>query len=142
MANYVCVTRTNYFRVKDEEIFTNLMKRVVADETVDVWRTVSDDGTLYFGFGLYGSIYGLHGEDAEEDDDADIDEFFDALSKCVADDDAIIVMESGHEKMRYVIGRATVITSKKGGDIDVTTEAVRLARQLLGNPDWETRTDY
>ena len=42
MANYEGVTRTNYFKVTDEDAFVQLMERCVTDdiESVDVWNGV------------------------------------------------------------------------------------------------------
>ena len=115
MANYSCTIRTNYFRVKDEDSFRELMSRVYGSEdSVDIFERRDNNGTLYFGFGCYGGIGGLRNAASDEDDDADesaYDEFLDKLQKCVAEDDAIIIFEAGSEKLRYVTGEATIITS-------------------------------
>lgn len=60
----------------------------------------------------------------------------------VAEDDAVIIMESGNEKLRYVTGCATIITSKGVDGVDVVDIAIQKARELLGNPTWDSQCDY
>lgn len=144
----ISLIRTNYFRVKDEESFRNLMARVYGcEDTVDFWPAKDKDGNTVFGFGCYGGISGVR--NAEEDEDGDVeetsyDEFLDGLQKCVAEDDAIIILESGNEKLRYVTGYATIITSKDIQTLDLTTMAKETAATMLNNPEseWTTVCEY
>ena len=70
MANYRCVVRTNYFHVKDEEKFRELMSRVYGEEdTVSLWTENDPNGKTMFGFGCYGSISGLRNSQEDEDED-------------------------------------------------------------------------
>ena len=80
------------------------------------------------------------GED--EDSEADFDAFLDLLQTFVADDDAIIILESGHEKLCYVVGSAYIITKDRCDCLDISDLAVKYAAQLLGNPEWTTICDY
>jgi len=111
MANYTCATRTNYFRVNDAENFKAFMARAYGTEDrVDLWEEKDKDGNTVYGFGTFGSIAGLRAaSDEDEEDDCDYDAFVDGIQKFVAPDDAIIILESGHEKLRYVTGSALVI---------------------------------
>lgn len=141
MANYYCVTRSNYFRVKDEAQFREVMDRVICDEDcLDIWEDNSGV-TKQFGFGGYASILGIVEADGDPDD-YDYDTFVEELSKCVADDDAIIILEAGHEKLRYVTGLATVITSKGAKHLDIDCVAMNCARELLNNRGWYTSVNY
>lgn len=146
MANYCCAVRTNYFRVKDEDAFRELMSRAYGSEdTISLWEKTTGDGAKLFGFGCYGGIGGVRNAQVDEDDDADetaYDEFVDELQKCVASDDAIIIMESGSEKLRYVIGQATIITEKDCQYIGIDQESMQRARQMLDNPGWCTACCY
>lgn len=143
MANYCCVTRTNYFHVKDPDAFREFMGRVVAEDSVDVWEEDDGKGNIVFGFGCYGNIFGVNTEPNNDDDgEFDWEEFVHGLSKHVADDDAIIIMESGNEKMRYVVGSATVITKKDWEYMEIAPIAVQRASELLKNPNWRTKVDY
>ena len=105
MANYYGMVRTNYFHVKDEEQFRALMAKTAGDEDgIELWDDEQDkDGNQLFGFGVYGGIAGVLNDDGEYDDDS-YDRFMDGLKECVADDDAILIFEAGHETLRYVGG--------------------------------------
>ena len=144
MANYTCATRTNYFRVNDAESFKAFMARAYGTEDrVDLWEEKDKDGNTVYGFGTLGSIAGLRAvSDEDEEDDCDYDAFVDGIQKFVADGDAIIILESGHEKLRYVAGGALVITKDQCEYLDISDEAKKLAAKLLGNPEWATKCEY
>jgi hypothetical protein len=142
MANYYCVMRTNYFRVKDEEKFLELMENVCSGEDeLQIWSETDAEGAKRFGFGAYDSIRGINLQ-GDQDEDPDYDAFITALQDCVADDDAIIIMEAGHEKLCYVGGSAEVITSQGHDYINITDSAVKMAKEMLNAPDWATKCDY
>lgn len=143
MANYCCATRTNYFKVKNEEKFMDFMKNVHGGEDdIQIW-TRESNGTKYFAFGCYGGISGWNDTD-DEDYDWDIayDNFTNGLSRLVTEDDAIIIFESGNEKLRYLTGDAMIITSKDTAYININNAATKKASDMLGNPSWETRLNY
>lgn len=142
MANYNCAIRTNYFRVKDGSKFKKLMESVCAEDRVDVWEELRGDG-WYYGFGCYGSIYGvMETSDIEEDDDASYGKFIDDLMEVVADDDAIVIFEAGNEKLRYVVGSVEVITSKNYTYCSMEDYALSIARNMLQDQDWQTKCTY
>ena len=149
MANYYGNTRTNYFHVKDEAAFREFMGKVAGDEDgIDLWDDEKDDqGNTLFGFGLYGCIAGIpipvldeNGQDTGETEN-DFDAFTDGLQQHVAEDDAIIIFEAGHEKLRYVGGGAVIITAKDTKYIDLQTAACKKAAELLQNEKWTTRCE-
>ena len=146
MANYLCSVRTNYFRVKNEAEFRELMSRVYGSEdSVDLWEETDDAGNHLFGFGCYGGISGVINAREDEDEDADetsYDEFISCLQKCVADDDAIIIFEVGNEKLRYLVGQALMITVKGIENISLKDMATQLAAGMLENDNWQTQCEY
>ena len=144
MAYYYCVVRTNYFHVKDSEKFEKLMNSAYGSEDeVDIWREKDDQGNLVFGFGVYGGIAGIFNDDEDpEDADDPLDNFLHGLQNCVAEDDAVIIFEIGHENLRYLVGNAIVITSKKIEYCDISEWAQAKGAELLGNQNWETRCEY
>lgn len=146
MANYSCIIRSNYFHVKDEDKFKELMERVYGSEDgVRLFEDKDADGKPVFGFGTFGGIAGLRNSKDDEDEDADesaYDEFIDQLQECVAVDDAVIILESGSEQLRYIVGSATIITSKGYEYLNITQIAKQRAAQMLGTPDWETKCEY
>ena len=148
MANYYGNTRTNYFHVKDEAAFREFMGKVVGDEDgIELWIRQDAQGNTLFGFGVYGCISGIpvpvlddNGENTGETEN-DFDAFTDGLQQHVAEDDAIIIFEAGHEKLRYVGGGATIITAKTIKYIDLQTAACKKAAELLQNDKWTTRCE-
>ena len=144
MANYESATRTNYFRVKDPAAFREFMSRVYGSDEVQLWEEKDLNDTVQFGFGVYGGISGFCPSEDEEDDDSDYDydAFLDELQRHIADDDAVIIMEGGNEKLRYVVGSATIVTSKTIEYLGIKELAEKQVRKLLNNPDWLTRCEY
>lgn len=146
MANYCCTIRTNYFHVKDADAFREFMSRVYGSEdSVELWEEKDKNGETVFGFGVYGGISGVRNSSDDDDEDFDetaYDEFIDGLQKHVRSDDAVIILESGNEKMRYVIGSATIITSDGYEYRNITDYAVERASKRLNNDKWTTRCDY
>lgn len=96
-----------------------------------------------FGFGCYGGIAGIRDTDNDEDlEETAFDRFLEKLQKCVAEDDAVIIMEAGSEKMRYVVGTALILTSKVCECMDVAELAKKRAAELLAIPSWRTKLMY
>lgn len=148
MANYYAATRTNYFRVKDADEFREFMSHVYGTEDrIELWEKKDMEDQLVFGFGTNSSIAGFRdcSSDMDEDeanDECDYDAFVEKLQTFVADDDAIIIFESGHEKLRYVTGTALVITSDCYGYLDIADLAVKHAAAMLKDPQWNTTCSY
>lgn len=142
MANYNCVVRTNYFHVKDVEAFKRMMDQVVGSEDeVSLWEENDQEENPIFAFGCYGGIAVLPNESDDEIDDDSYNRFTDELQKCVAENDAVIIMESGHEKIRYVTGSAFIITSNATKYLDVETLALEATKKMVGT-EFVTRLDY
>lgn len=81
--------------------------------------------------------------DEYPDDDGcgNCDKFYEELQKILPDDEAVILMESGNENLRYVTGTATVITSKEVRFLDMSHIAIETASKMLGK-EFETQLDY
>lgn len=142
MANYVGYTRTNYFHVTDADGFRNFMSTVyAAEDTIAIWDVKDADGNQMFGFGCYSSIIGLADGD-DEDCEYDYDGFIDGLKKYIADRDACIIFEAGHEKLRYLVQDACIVTNKESKYIQLPDIAIEKVAEMLGNPDWDTKYQY
>lgn len=131
MASYVCAIRTNYFRVTEEEKFRNLIDEFLSGSCEVFTRTDVNSNKLV-GFGSDENI------NWPEDDTG----FVSGLQECLAEDDSIIVLEVGHEKLRYLVGTATIITRSSIETIDLTSLAISKAAEMLGNPDYTTCCEY
>lgn len=53
-----------------------------------------------------------------------------------------ILMESGYEKLRYVVGQATVVTREKMRFCDISNWSLKAAREMLGDPEFCTKCEY
>ena len=133
MANYSATIRTNYFSVKDPTALRELIDSVEAEDTVSLFMTKLPDGSMQYGFGCYGSLFGIQDS---------LDAFYEALQELVCENDAILIFEVGYEKLRYVVGCCTVITSTKMQHIYIQQQALELAAKLLNRPNYNTRLDY
>lgn len=131
MASYVCAIRTNYFRVTEEEKFRNLIDEFLSGSCEVFTRTDVNSNKLV-GFGSDENI------NWPEDETG----FFSGLQECLAEDDSIIVLEVGHEKLRYFVGAATIITRSSIETIDLTSLAISKAAEMFGNPDYTTCCEY
>ena len=83
MANYIATTRTNYFRVTDESRYSELFDKLCCKDDIADF-TENKNGIIYHGFGAYGTIDYLVG------DEYDWDEFITELKKILPDDEAFI----------------------------------------------------
>jgi hypothetical protein len=158
MANYYGKTRTNYFSVTDEVKFREIIAACKASEDeVHSIDNEKEGDERKVGFYCDGSIQGLpyklvddepvvtfDEDDAEEDLDNEISGnfFYDALQELLVDGDAIIVTEVGSEKMRYLLGCCLVITKNDMQHVDLGAKALKLARNMLGNPGFTTQNEY
>lgn len=143
MANYYGVTRTNYFKVTNEDAFVELMDRCKSDdfEGVSVWTNESEDGAKTYGFGCYGCFEGIKvGED--EDAECDFSAFVSELQKLLPEGEAVIITHAGHEKLRYIGGGVTVITKDKVEYRYLSKIGLNLAKEMLDNPNWVTQNEY
>lgn len=140
MANYHCAIRTNYFHVKDSELFRQFMSRVYgADGSIELWEEKDADGQTAFAFGADGGISGLR--DALDVDEAGYDAFICGLQQHIREDDAVIILESGQEKLCYLVGSAEIITCGDHEYLDISDLAQARAATMLGNPEWQTQFD-
>lgn len=131
MANYECASRTNYFRVTDEEKYQELFGKFTDNIVQDFSKEI--DGIIYHGFGAYDSVeYCL---------ECDFNVFIKELRKILPEDEAFILFESGNEKLRYVTGVAYVCTRHNEKCFDLNTLAVQHAKNILGD-DFQTETCY
>lgn len=132
MGNYSGVLRTNYFRVFDEDQFEDLMDKVEVDDArgLEVTSVLDKDGERLYRFGGYGAIIGIPDASGNFGDDA-YDNFLQALQNYVAVDDAIIIMEIGHEKLNDVYASATIVTCDDTDFIDLQDISATRAADLL-----------
>lgn len=142
MANYYSCSRTNYFRVTDEEKYKSLFENLVGGEDEVHDFSKEENGVRYHAFGAYGSIDYVVSLNGGEDYDYDFDLFLEELQKILPDDEAFIYMESGYEKLRYITGLSVIVTKDKIESLDIRNAALEKARKMLGNPKFNSRLEY
>ena len=143
MANYNATTRTNYFSVKNEVRLREIIESVIGDDDVVLFEQETD-GSKKYGFGCYGAIHGIAESNTDDDYDAeyDLNALYKALQGVLCEDDAIILMEAGSEKLRYVAGLCTVITHNDVRFIDMRDVVLEKAREMLSDPTYSTQLEY
>lgn len=142
MANYACASRTNYFRVTDEDAYAKLFENLRSEFGVEDFTETDKDGVVWHGFGSYSTIdYVEPCEDEDEDNDPDFNLFAKQLQEILPENEAFVLLEVGNEKLRYVTGYATIITKNNIRFIDLTETARNECKKLLGS-DFETKMEY
>lgn len=136
MANYIGTSRTNYFRVTNEQKYNELINNLICEDNIHDF-TEERNGILYHGFGAYDSIEYME----NEYDDYDFNKFLKELQKILPDNEAFIYFEAGHENLRYVSGFVLVCTNKEIKSMSLDVWAKEQAKKLLGS-DFETQTSY
>lgn len=139
MANYYGVGRTNYFAVKDGEAF----KADMAALPVEVITREDENGETLYGFmdanpdgaGLdWSRFIELEDENGEPfHTDIDID-WTGLLASHLKDGWVAIIMETGAEKYRYMMGYAIAVNSKgETREVNLDREIMRLSEELGSN---------
>ena len=137
MANYTATARSNYFAVKDAEAF----KEWCATRGLDVWQG-SDDNAARFAIapGIQSDCGGWPELKGDENEPAD--DLCESLAQHLREGEVAILLELGHEKLRYLVGAATAVHSS-GRRIDLTlAEIYTQAREAFGEAAVITEANY
>lgn len=139
MANYEQTVRSNKFKIKSDK--KEDLKKILDNLSgEDIYTNIieKEDG-IYGWIGCYGSLTGLNVENYYLDNkdlinkykDDEHNAMIDELQKIVDKDSAIIIIDAGHEKLRFVGGGSLVITNKDAVYIDIEDIAIKTAKQML-----------
>uniref|UniRef100_UPI0026075659 hypothetical protein n=1 Tax=uncultured Halomonas sp. TaxID=173971 RepID=UPI0026075659 len=104
MANWYGTARSNYFKVKDADAF-----KAFADSVNLNWHAGPDDSFMISGDddGSWPSYY----YDEKRDEDVDLDLVCE-ISQHLQDDQIVVLMEAGAEKLRYITGYAVAFNKQ------------------------------
>jgi hypothetical protein len=143
MANYIAATRTNYFKVTDEEKLCALLDKCTTDEddSVVLCPKIENDGSKTFSFYCEGALMGIAIGD-EDSPEYDFEEFIRELQSILPDDEAVIITEVGREKMRYLVGEARIITKNDFSFLSLDVLSRNAACDMLKNSNWTTQNNY
>jgi hypothetical protein len=109
MANYYGNARSNYFHVKDEEAFLAAMEKL---PDIEIHRSNNDEGAFcILGCNADGAGWTQWMWDEEIEDDVEVD-LPGVVSEHLVDGEVAIFMETGSEKLRYLVGWAEAINSE------------------------------
>ena len=135
MANYYEQSRSNYFKVKNKAAFRAFLERFGgAVEPIE-----DDQGRV--GFLAQEGIPATYMPDDASSEAEEVD-FVSELAGHLADHEVMIVMGTGYEKMRYLVGYAIAINNQKKRRAVDLAGIYELARQLTGKPKRITRAEY
>jgi len=135
MANYYEQCRSNYVKVKDKEAFRAFLDRFGGA----VMMIEDDKGRV--GFLAEEGMPSTYMPDNSGTEPDDVD-FVEELAAHLANHEVMIVMGTGYEKMRYLVGYAIAINNKKERrEIDLA-QIYELAKQVTRKPKRITRAEY
>lgn len=145
MANYIAKSRTNWFRVTDEEQFQKLCAELVGGEDAIEFCEEGDDEGLWHMFYCHDTIscypkdvrfeedVAIDPETGEEADTFPIDGWIEDLRKVLHPNDPFAYFEIGSEKMRYLVGYAFLATRETPVEcIDIQNWVLERSREILG----------
>ena len=135
--DYSCVSRTNYFRVTDEDRLAEIISNAFTSsgEEIEFFSDTNANGKTIWGFAAYGSIDGYRNfftGDVDSDFDMDFYSFAKDLQEILADDDVIIIQEVGHEGLRYVTAIAWVISKTEVRTLDLADLTISTCEEMSG----------
>ena len=64
------------------------------------------------------------------------------LQKIIPKDEAFIFTEIGHEKLCYLTGYSIIVTKGKIEMIDLRSDSISKAREMLENDKFDTQLEY
>ena len=148
MANYKERTRTNYFHVTDEKRYQELFGRLKGEEDKVLDFTKTDEyGRLFHGSEAtapliitqnltcanckYAEECGKTEDCKEECEAADFDEFVSEMQKILPEDETMIVITSGYEKLRSLLGLLSWFQEQKPHGKISTTGRLKKQKKWL-----------
>jgi hypothetical protein len=142
MANYYAATRSNYFRVKDAAGF----EKMCGDLHLEFWtKTFAEHpgDTFYAISADTGDCGGWPSSRLDEatDEYADTD-IESELSEHLDPRDVAILLETGSEKLRYLVGHAVAVHATKPSVYVTISSIIDLARQAFGPEAVITEAQY
>lgn len=134
MANYEAYARSNYFHVNNMKNFLKWMKMYLPDAhlfTKDNKKKEAITEQDLVAFGMESVFY-------LEDEDQAIPK----LQELLLEGEACIVVEAGHEKLRYVTGHSAIFTKNTVECISLDEKTRSRCAELLGQPDYQFDISY
>ena len=134
MANYEAYARSNYFHVNNMKNFLKWMKMYLPDAhlfTKDNKKKEAITEQDLVAFGMESDVY------LKDEDQA-----ISSLQELLLEGEACVVMETGHEKLRYVAGHSTIFTKNTVEYVSLDEKTRSYCAELLGQPDYQLDISY
>jgi len=141
MANYESKCRTNYFAITDKEKFANIIKNLSGDGEIAFYEHDTDKGKYMFYCDGVLNGYKITPDENDGSNKA-VAKMIAELQQILPDGEAIILIESGSEKVNLISCVATIITNTDVQYINLSEAAIAKASEMLGNPDYTTEMEY
>lgn len=142
MATEVTKTRTNYFGVKDKKAFEDMVDRMY---TNDGKPFLFENSRGEVGFAADGNLFGMIPEGVSPGDlDPDVmeTEMIHAIQSVIKPGHACIITDISYNSLKCLNGCLLVITEKKAESVTLDSVGLQMARELLGDPDYEPDMAY
>lgn len=139
--SFQTITKTNFFRVKDEAAFRDFMDRVlVYNGKITVYDQMDHKGRNQFAFCTKGELAGFTHTttDGKVKSVYDVDALCDELMTHVCDYDAMIIFQFGNDDNGSFAGCAKILTSTGISSLDLRGMAIEKAAEMLELPEWTT----
>ena len=138
MANYYSMARTNYFAVKNLDLFKEEIETIASKSNpIDIWYDEDEPKLVGLGFpeGLPDAIY-----DEDTDETTDL-EWVKVIGAHLEDDWVCVIQEIGWEKLRYFVGLAVAFNNKGGSDY-ISLDEIYESAEYLGKHYTKGITNY
>lgn len=152
MSTPITTTRTNYFRVNDEEAYQKLFRNLFAGNAPieDFSYFDTSRGIMRHSFGAYDNIeYDEHyaenpenEEDPSFDDDFSIEGFINRLIPLLPEGEVFVLTAAGNEKLTHVYGEMYIATNGGYEYIDLSSLAQTTARKMLHDNNFRLSQTY
>lgn len=128
MANYYSMARTNYFVVKDPDLFREEVNTIVnMGEEIEIWD--SDANPKKFGLGFPNGLPAfVYNEETHEEIEIDWQKI---IGRHLEDDWVCVIQEVGWENLRYMTGTAIAFNNKEESE-GLTLDEIYAAGENLG----------
>ena len=104
MANYNSYTTSNWFKVKDINLFKDELEKVNGTE----FFSINDNSVAV---AIYGQLFSTIDEDGNEEFSED--DYYNLIKRHIEDGEKAYISSVGHEKLKYVAADCAIITNEK-----------------------------
>lgn len=133
MADYLSWTRSNVFKVTDKEKFIDVINNLESGGIIEFHEHDGDkEGETKVQFMVDGTPFGYETENG----DFEFIPVIEDIQMLLPDGEVCVIIEVGHEKLRYVDASVLVITNETYFSKGLVEYAQEKSREMLRNNDY------